>query len=974
MSKLTPGAALSKLWDDLSLRPYLGEIRRRHGIVETLALPSMYDLPPLRIETLFVSPLLAEQPVSADSDPMSWPEGKSLLVSLQEYPQLVVLGDPGGGKTTLSNWLAWRLSSGLTTPLPPVLENRVPLPCVLREMPPSVFTSELTLPDLAVIIADRLLGEKADDTLKASLRMRVATGMYVLILDGVDEIPVPHRKIVADWVRQAHLQNACMLATSRMVGYEDWPVHTFMLETSSKWNIRNDLIHKWNIRNDLIHKSTADTFGHNWIKEINLQVTKLSTEKNRSMNFSLLRAQVRYLMPFDQGRIAAFAENWYRQRCGTEHEALQKASDLLASLAQSDVTRQLARTPNLLSLMAIVHRERAHLPDGKALLYDEIANAYINTIDKQRKILSGDVLAPYGWKERKAWLAYVGFQMQQLRGNQQKDNKETDAGVLASEADVLTWLTHAMRVSGVHKPAQAAQTFLSWVARRSGLLLPRGEKRYAFVHLSFQEYFCACYLDARIVSPAFIRNKPKNNEPVTRVKLTRWSKLTVWRETLVYLFELLSAERDADWVDDLAEILFKPTRNDTQLHGAQAELAGRVLADRHIRLPEEWKDGLADRSSSQAEQDWTSLRHKKDMMVVLPALLSTGYAAIVSAPLDEPDKALDLHLPGQKFTNLQEISTESKLRICIVTNEKTADVTPLSELTNLRGLFLLNTQVADITPFTKLKKLQTIVLMNTKVTDVTPLTGLHCLQRLDLDGTPVMDITPLAGFKNLQALFLSRTHVTDAKPLAGLVNLQVLFLGNTKVTDITPLANLRKLRTLFLYDTKVADVAPLAGLNNLQALFLTRTQVADVTPLTGLNNLQELFLSYTQVTDVTQLAQLHNLQELDLSDTKVVDVRPLAKLKNLRSLDLSNTQVVDIMPLSGLNNLQTLNLNNTQLVDVNALVGLKKLRKLSLIGTHVTDVTPLAGLKQLVIERTQTTVEDQVTPRKKRKSAQKLKS
>lgn len=65
--------------------------------------------------------------------------------------------------------------------------------------------------------------------------------------------------------------------------------------------------------------------------------------------------------------------------------------------------------------MAIVHRERAHLPDGKALLYDETANAYINTIDSQRKIEPGDALAPFGWRKRKVWLARVGFEMQQRR-------------------------------------------------------------------------------------------------------------------------------------------------------------------------------------------------------------------------------------------------------------------------------------------------------------------------------------------------------------------------------------------------------------------------------------------------------------------------------------------------------------------------------------------------------------------------------
>jgi hypothetical protein len=132
MSKQATGPAYPPLWEDRSLRPYLGEIARRHGIIDTLALPSMRDLPPIRIETLFVPPLLAKGPVSADSDPATWPTGQSLFEALQAAPQLVVLGDPGGGKTTLANWLAWRLTAGLTTPLPAVLEDKLPIPCASR--------------------------------------------------------------------------------------------------------------------------------------------------------------------------------------------------------------------------------------------------------------------------------------------------------------------------------------------------------------------------------------------------------------------------------------------------------------------------------------------------------------------------------------------------------------------------------------------------------------------------------------------------------------------------------------------------------------------------------------------------------------------------------------------------------------------------------------------------------------------------
>lgn len=934
MSKKKTESALPNLWDDSNLRAYLGEIRRRHGIVETLALPSLRDLPPLRIETLFVQPLLAESSVNADSDPATWPEGKSLLETLQEHRQLVVLGDPGGGKTTLSNWLAWRLSAGLSTPLPPVLENRVPLPCVLREMPTDVFVPNTTLSDLAESIATRLLGSKADNDLKSSLRARVAVGSYVLILDGVDEIPVPYRRIVADWIKSAHMQDACVLATSRIVGYEDWPVDRLNIGLTAAFkempNWKELFSSPIIIDTEAVNTSLGEAIKKDALfpalssKPTEIKFT--SRQLRELSRTSLAWAKLRYLMPFDQRRIATFVENWYHQRCGSEQDARQKTNDLLASLAQSDATRQLARTPNLLGLMAIVHRERAHLPDGKALLYDEIANAYINTIDAQRKIPPGDILARYSWEERRAWLAYVGFQMQQLRSDRRERIEESEKGVLASEDDVLRWLTEAMQLAEVEQPNATAKLFLHWVARRSGLLLPRGDERYAFVHLSFQEYFCAWHLYGVMDHPDFANGTSTDSTVADiRKKLPSWSHQSSWRETLIYLFELLSAKRNPHWAKVLADILFKFDQENQDLYGEQAALAARLLTDRHIRLGEQKRDQLAECCCEQAWRDWrVTMKHDP---FVLSALRDTGYAAIVGTA--RPEQSSEAQEPPLEpdFTSLDQVADKTKLRLCLSMDSAIGDIAPLGGLTNLWAIDLSNTNVTDLSPLAELVNLRRLSLAHTRVDNIGPLAKLIKLEQLDLDNT----------------------NVSDINPLANLIKLEQLSLGNTKVMHISSLVKLERLSGLFLENTEVADIGALAWLTSLQWLSLSNTPVADISPLTGLTSLQGLFIRDTRVSNLSPLAELAMLEYLALEHTPVSDLSPLAELTQLNYLDASHTLITDVAPLIGLINLFRINLDHTQVIDIAPLSKLTNLRFLSLTGTHVTDTSPLNKIKQLEI-------------------------
>ena len=98
------------LLTDAQLRPYLDDVRLWHGYVRFLGLPTMIDNPDTPMNVLFVTPLLHEQAVTPESDPAGWPKGQSLLAALERHKRLVILGDPGCGKSTLINWLAWMKS------------------------------------------------------------------------------------------------------------------------------------------------------------------------------------------------------------------------------------------------------------------------------------------------------------------------------------------------------------------------------------------------------------------------------------------------------------------------------------------------------------------------------------------------------------------------------------------------------------------------------------------------------------------------------------------------------------------------------------------------------------------------------------------------------------------------------------------------------------------------------------------------
>ena len=440
----------------------------------------------------------------------------------KDLTNLVLLGDPGSGKSIISQYLLLNyngLFSCKNNENKKPIEKAMVFFISIREFNSEINKkTKITVKDFISYQINEVLQKTAPI---GFVEYWLNSGNALTIFDGLDEVILLEdrlkiRKLVTAF--SSDFPNSRCLATSRVVGYTD-----------------------------------------------------AMLDKNIFLHF-LIRG-------YDNEQKIEFVNKWYSER--EDNLQFRKASirGLLEALKEPHVA-ELAENPLMLTIMALVHKAEYDLPKQRSLLYDKCVEAFIINRNKAKDLLF------YDENDMKAFHEFLGYTMQERDANLAKvqiplssssintsirTSSKGPMEVSTSELEdlLLVYLKggEELRPEDEVIFKDQIKAFLDSASRRVGLLVERGEAVWGFGHRSFQEYFAARYI-----------SQNTNGSIELWREVEKKIEITSWIEPLKLLAGIYGFTNRKALVDFVRKIMEEHRKKDS-MDNKRLILAGEIVGE-----------------------------------------------------------------------------------------------------------------------------------------------------------------------------------------------------------------------------------------------------------------------------------------------------------------------------------------------------------------------------------------------------------
>ena len=433
---------------------------------------------------------------SDNFDTQSYPsEIIDLSKAVRENSRVVILGDPGSGKTTLMRFLAFQFAtaylsqgfdeqSGKLNQVVDKDDNNYGIPClpVLIRIAnyADAFSKNHSLSLKEYLIDNYDGGEENKDTAREIISNTLRNGSSILLFDGLDEVVsigdrVEIGRNIEKFIASCHPKNRFVI-TSRIAGYRTAPL---------VGDFTHFVLHA-------LDRPQIEKFLSKWCPAVEYAQTPD--------------------IPSDE----------IKKRSNDEKEGILEAVDNNLGV------RRLASNPLMLTILALIHRAGTTLPSRRVELYELAVKTLLEYWQLARGIPKKEIVREI---EALRLLGPLAYWMH--------ENKPRG---YASEGEIKEQLRRFLGIARNIPPESeeveiVVDDFLKRVREHTGIFVERAPNQYGFMHLTFEEYFVA-------------REIIRRRDDISG-KIYHYRHHPRWEEPILLAIAFLSN----DYPDDASEII-----------------------------------------------------------------------------------------------------------------------------------------------------------------------------------------------------------------------------------------------------------------------------------------------------------------------------------------------------------------------------------------------------------------------------------